>query len=251
MSEKSIVVEGGNRISQSPSGLMWHDHPHFSDSDTFFKKDVLRQKTIPTIPEEVFFRQLVIVGTLIPKDVLKQSNSKQILHTGMSFSCNAGDNGVTIGGHIFGSVGRIQKIFPITNWRLIVVTELGDMYSVFVEGTERETYEPTTLHAEFPLDHTTVNSKDFESTLFRNKALQVFRLTGNVWKFPIVGKTGQFKTEPPLRHVPPSHHLGVSAGIQAPGAQIGGFITSVHQVSEKTAIAVTESGAIYFISVVK
>jgi hypothetical protein len=225
------------------------------------------KRAVPALPEEVFFRNQNIVGTLIPKEALRpvsmlsyrkktekgMSNSERLkLETGMSFSCEARSNkGVALGRHIFGSVGRIEKIFVVTEWRLIVLTELGDLYTVFVEGANYESYSPTTLLVDFPLDNTDVNSKVFEKALFRHNSLQMYRLTGEVWKGPVIGRSGQFKTNPPVLQISPSKHMGVCVGVQIPGALTNGLVTSVCQVSDEQAIAVTESGAIYFILAVK
>jgi hypothetical protein len=274
MSNKNTAtaVVDGVIVSQSAGSLMWRD------SDTLFQElqtqvfpketpKALPKRMVPALPEEVFFRNQVIFGTLIPKKFLRPisifsgelakekgiSNSDKLkLETGMSFSCNARSNeGVAVGRHIFGSIGRIEKIFVVTLWRLIVLTELGDMYTVFVEGIQSESNAPTTQHASFSLDDVVIPPKLFEGTLFRRNSLQVFRLTGEVWKRLVVGRSGQFKTDRPVVEISPDHHRGVSVGVQAPGVRVGGFVASVHQVSDESAIAVTESGALYFVLVVR
>jgi hypothetical protein len=231
----------------SDSGLMWRDD---IASPKVKKNDVVQIQTVPDSSDEVFFRNQEITGTLIPKEVLHRSN-KQKLSTGNSFSCASADNdGIAVGKHIFGSIDRIQKIFVITKGsRLIVMTEFGVMYTVFVDGVARESFEPTTLHTESPRSQNIVSPRTLSENLFYNNSLQVVRLTGEVWNSPDIGRSGKFKTVSPYK-VTAGCHNGVAVGYQAPGVKINGFVASVHQVTYESAIAVTQSGAIYFIVVV-
>jgi hypothetical protein len=233
----------------SDSGFMWRDKIAFPKS-VVKKKDVVQVQTVPDSSDEPFFRNEDIAGTLIPKEIFRRSN-KEKLSTGNSFSCASADNdGVAIGKHIFGSVDRIQKIFAITKYRLIVITEFGVVYTVFVEGTARESFEATTLHStESPRSQTSATPRTLSENLFFNNSLQVVRLTGEVWNSPTIGRSGEFITVPPYK-VTAGCHNGVAEDYQAPGVKTNGFVSSAHQVSYESAIAVTGTGAIYFVVVV-
>jgi hypothetical protein len=244
---------GGVRVIQSSGSLFWVDEkPEPVYRPPAHKKEPLVLEKKPL--HEVFFQNQRIVGITIPKEILKRSLHGKALATGMCHCRTDKDNttGITVGKPIFGSVDNVKAIFVISSSRILAFTELGSLYAVFVDEAIGESYAPTTIHSGLVQEGLTpavlpLTQKSSEKTLFLDQHLQIFRLTGDLWKFPKIGTSGQFVTDKPLAGVPPRYHNGLTAGLQVPGAKVGGFVSSVFPVDHTSACAITRSGALYFI----
>lgn len=191
-----------------------------------------------------------IIGILVPRQIFSVSRDKAPVFTGTPKLLTSRENvsGVVVGKSLFGGQARVTHVFLIDHLRLGVLTELGDVYLVFAERPSRDLYTEKGVRGEYQTEKTSPTKP-----IFKENTLQIFRLPSPKGKLDFSGESAMLKMEVERKafEMPPSKHAGVLVGRRLPGVERGGVATFVVQIDGVKAIAVTTSGATYFLRVVR